>query len=513
VVLASLPMLYIAPIGIHVLDEPYQILNAFDYKNAPLAPLANYFGYVFGSSFGWEWINFRYLAYGLHKLAILIGCGYMWYKTRQYWPCLIITVALLLISSLYGCWQNMYGWDSWTLPPVVCSIVVLLEYLDSGRTWLIVLLGLISALAGLCRIPNFAIVVFICAILLCWKGPEYTMWRKIKLISIYLATTIIATLTLVALLYGSHYADYLHNNSISDHNLLRVLIPYGTSILELCFPVVLLAFCYWILIKANSGSRFVFVCACVITLIVLCSYCVFRAQTHFNGQLYLIGFVVGVILIIVHYKRSVAPILIAVILLGCIPFVGSNLGVIKFVTLPIIPVLYVLIRHDLRRTMIIFSAIYYVSLIVCSYNGIRYSTLQEEGTLRANYEVTTGLAKGLKTDEAKGRVMDAIASDACQYHTYTNIVLRNDTKYVYEYVLQSRNSYLRHQFDGGNDNDAKYVAWVEREINNGGDKVAIWRFGDCEGPSLMTDVLNRLCTKEKIAGAYTIYLKKIECHE
>jgi hypothetical protein len=47
----SLPSILVMHIGAYEFDEPYQILNALDYKNAPLAPLSNYLGYLYGSIF------------------------------------------------------------------------------------------------------------------------------------------------------------------------------------------------------------------------------------------------------------------------------------------------------------------------------------------------------------------------------------------------------------------------------------------------------------------------------
>jgi hypothetical protein len=132
--------------------------------------------------------------------------------------------------------------------------------------------------------------------------------------------------------------------------------------------------------------------------------------------------------------------------------------------------------------------------------------------------------------------MDEIASDQENYREYNKIVLRDNVKYIYEYILLARNEYIRHIFRGGDDNDAKYVAWVENEIKNGGDKVAIWRFGDSNDASLMTSTLDRLCTKVKVwsfgdyydpsllsnaldemrvdvTDRYTIYIKKTDRHE
>jgi hypothetical protein len=145
-------------------DEPYQIINGLDYRNTPLAPLSNLLGNLWGNLVGFEWIKFRYLAYGLNKLSILIGLIYMYSKTKDYWNTLIVGIILFLISTLFPVTQNLYGWDAWTLPLLMVLTVLVLEYIEKRNIWYIVLIGIISPVVGYCRIPNFVLIPFACFI-------------------------------------------------------------------------------------------------------------------------------------------------------------------------------------------------------------------------------------------------------------------------------------------------------------------------------------------------------------
>jgi hypothetical protein len=147
--------------------------------------------------------------------------------------------------------------------------------------------------------------------------------------------------------------------------------------------------------------------------------------------------------------------------------------------------------------------------------AVRITSFQDVGTLRAQYEFSDGLAKGMKTSPERGRAVEAVMSDIEPYRRggYQIIVLRYDAEYLYEYLLQLRNGYLRHSFNGADDNDAAYVAWTEGEIADGCDKVAVLRFGNCTEPSRMTDALDKLCTKVKATDYYTIYLKNTDSNE
>jgi branched-subunit amino acid transport protein len=516
-VLASLPSLYIAHIGAYLFDETYQILNSLDYKNTPIAPLSNYFGYLFGSTFGWEWIKFRYLAFGLHKIAILIGGYYMWHKTKQYWLSLSTTCAALLISSLFSFSQNLYGWDSWTLPLIVCSLIAIIEYIESRKDWLIVVLAILSTLAGLCRIPNFSIVVIISAILFYQGKNELQLKNKVKSTALYLGITIIAAITLITLLYGSPqmYLTYLKANSIESHGISKIIVAFTSGLFSFLHFPALIWCCYLAMNKAYQKNTYLYF---IVSIFALCAmyYVLLICHTDFgfiNVQDYLIGLNLILILAILFYNKKLSNVIIAIVLISCVPLIGSNTGIIKFVTLPLLPILYVFARKYITKSMRMFGVIYFLALMLYSYNGVRHSSFFDVGIIEAKYEIKADLAKQIKTTESKGKFIDEVYDNIKPYCNYHKIVLRRDFDYVYEYLLQSRNGYLRHRFNGADDNDADYVSWVKDEIANNGEKVAILRFGDSNEPSLMTDALNKLCTKIKVTDRYTIYLKNTDSHE
>jgi hypothetical protein len=501
-------------------DEAYQILGALDYKNAPFAPLSNFFGYLYGSLCGWELIKFRYLAYGLHKLSIFIACAYMWYKTKNYWSCLIVSTAIFIVSSIFQIAQNLYGWDAWCLPFVVCSIIAIIEYFNHNRNWIIVVLGILSAISGLCRIPNFVMVVVICAIVLYPWNDAMPFKARIKQVSLYLVVTICLTLVTIILLYGSPitYLAYIHANSIDDHGLSEMIASYIFSALDIVkYPALI--WCGFLAIKkAYAKSKILMYFTAIVVMSVLYYLCL---STHVNGSCfanvheYIIGLEMVILLSIYYYwGAQSSKYVIAIFLIGCIPFVGSNTGIMKFVALPMMPILYVFINKHLSKPMAVFGIAYFMAVMLYSYNGVRNTSFQDVGILEAKYEFTNGLVKGVKTSVERGTKIDDVMNSMRPYrHNYHIIVMRNKGQFIYEYLLQSRNGYLRHRFNGADDNDADYVAWINGEIANNGEKVAILRFGDSSEPSLMTDALDKLCAKVKVTDTYTIYTKNTERHE
>lgn len=87
------PFLFL-PFSLHWADEPYQMMNAMDYLNNPVAVLSSYFLYLCGDNFGWELLNLRIFESIISSITILISVLYYYVRTKK------------LISSLYmlgGC--------------------------------------------------------------------------------------------------------------------------------------------------------------------------------------------------------------------------------------------------------------------------------------------------------------------------------------------------------------------------------------------------------------------------
>jgi hypothetical protein len=164
--------------------------------------------------------------------------------------------------------------------------------------------------------------------------------------------------------------------------------------------------------------------------------------------------------------------------------------------------------------MVTLGAICFASVILYSYVIVRHNSFHDVGTIEANYEFSDGLAKGIRTSAGNGKEVDGIMNEMKPYSSgYNIIVMRKEPHYIYEYLLQSRNDYLRHRFSGVDDNNKDYATWLRSEIAKGGDKVAILRLGDCDESSLISETLNQLCAKTKITEKYTIYVKKQKIHE
>ena len=505
-----MPIPYLAKFGMLPFDEPYQILNGLDYRNTPLAPLSNLLGGIWGNMVGYEWIHYRYLAYCLYKLSILIAVGYMYFKTKDYLTTLIMTIILSLISTLFPVTQNLYGWDCWSLPFLVCMIILTMEYIAQKRTWQLIVMGVLSAIIGFCRIPNFAIIPFVCIVLTYTNFKELSRKEQIKAVGTYLGISIIASFTLLCLMYGApqSYLAYLHENSIDDHGLINIIKPLVTrTFMYLTYPAML--WCSFEILKKSYENRKCFLLASAFVVAALYYFLRCDHSIQFcTVQNYTIGFVMIGMLALLYYDKSryTKSILISLLLLGSVPFVGSNGGIIKFAALPIIPVLYIYMRPYVTRYIYIYSILCAVALVLYAPFGLKKNGFADIGIDESNYEFSEGLLVNLRTSNKRAEKLNTFIADVAPYRNYRKLILRPGAEYIYEYVFLSRNNYLRHRFNGVSNDDSSYVDWVEQELMRQDDAVAVLLFDD-NNPSLMSERLGKYCRKVKHTEKYSIYIK------
>lgn len=76
ILVALIPGIFLAPYGINFFDEPYQILNAYDWKNAVYSPLSAFLTHFWGCALDWRCLSFRYLHLILILMSVFISSIY-----------------------------------------------------------------------------------------------------------------------------------------------------------------------------------------------------------------------------------------------------------------------------------------------------------------------------------------------------------------------------------------------------------------------------------------------------
>lgn len=503
IAVAATPGLFIAHYGAQPFDEPYQILNALDYRNTAVAPLSNYLGCCFGSHFGFEWIKFRYLALAFYWVSILMACVYMWCKTHEYKLFLFFSSLLVLIAGLLRVCQVVYGWDTWTMPITVLTIILTFEYHDHKRLWMVSIFGILSATITMLRVPSLVIIPIFCIILYFCNEKGC----RLKPIALYITTTAIALTALIYALYDSpaQFLQYLFSTKIDEHSPKLFLWTYINGIARIVPLVSMLLMGYFLFIRARKK----WIIALAMTYVVA-YYMSYRATNFFSNVLDMELTVVAIMYGLAYYynpskhnhKKGYA-----FVLLSIVPLIGSNTGLYKFVLLPSIPILAIYLHKHVSVNVKHFGFIVLAGFLIYSRFGMRRFSYGDAGLVESTYEFKDGLAKGLKTTPLEGEYVDLVMSDMKPYASGKTLVLRRTNEYIFEYLLQSRNSYLRHRFEGVDYNDKDYINWVQNEIANSHETLTILYF---DKPSAMSNMLNKHCTKVMARDDYTIYQKLLD---
>jgi hypothetical protein len=340
---------------------------------------------------------------------------------------------------------------------------------------------------------------------------KVTYIEQIKLIALYLGVSILSSYILLLLMYGSFY-NYILSlkiNSIDDHGLVNLIKPLITRTLSFfCYPAML--WCSFELIDKTFNNKKRLATASIFIIAVLYYYLCCDHDIQFSlTQQYTIAFALIMMGACLYFNRTeeMKGRIIALFLLACVPFLGSNGGIIKFVALPIIPILYIYLRPYINKKMKLYGVLCSIALVAYASFGLPKNGFADVGITDSTYEFKDGLLVGLRTTPQKAESINAVIADMKPYEEYRKVILRKGANYVYEYLYMSRNAYNRHRFSGGDNNSPDYVKWIENEILKQNDNVVVLFFDDESKQSLMTTTLDSLCFKTKETPYYTIYTK------
>lgn len=533
IIIASLPAIFLAKYGIFVFDEPYSITTGIDYHEVPLAPLHGWLSSVYGGITGWQWLSFRYVVVFLNTLSIAIGAFYMLFHVRDFKTVLVVSFLCVLFGTLFRDLRSIYNWDCWGLPVIMLTIVLMLEYMKHRHSWMVVLMGVLSSVAGLMRLPNFSIVPIVILILLFLSGNKRISKRKRLIdVAIYIGSVVLCTVILLVALYGS-IADYwaaLINDSTGQHDIMRVL-SFHVNYPILLLPVIAMLWSgYHILtLSVNSrGGKWLSIIAALLLSYALWLY-LWNSCTSTSTQtmdVFVALAVLGLSGVIYrgrsHFYSGLSAMAIAIFLMGCVPFVGSNGGGVKFAGVAVIPIAIALFGGRLTRGLKLFIASVSLSLALYGYVAVKIGSFVDVGTHEATFCFEEGVMAGMKTSAEKGKSIVAIEKDFQPYMeagAYEPLVIWDETDYIWDYIFLKRNNYMGNNLrKSGCYDDEEYVKWTETQIDNSQKPIAVLfvkmlrlepgkKYGE---NSLMREMLMRRLQPVVTEDDYEIYVSSTD---
>lgn len=522
-IMAALPGFFSAPISINTFDEPYQIMNAYDFHNAVYSPLSGILGHWVGSIFGWEYLVFRRLLIVLLVVSIYIASQFALVNCSH--KRLILTFAFFctLFATVFKSDMNIYGWDHWSAVAVVVNMVLLLSILKRWNLNKIIWLGLVSGICVLLRLPNIAIVLFSVILLGLIGRRRFGGSRLALYLIIYCLVAGAASVLILCVSYGSisNYLLTFNDNPVGAHSLGRLLKPLSISVLSLLRYTAIMLLGYLVIWFACNRCKRLWIKALLISLMTICYFLLLiplRRNVLGNVIETPICFALsGLLLLFVRgYKnRQRREILYAltILLMGSVIIAGSNWGAFKFLAWPSIPLIVMGVARKWTKSIKWYSISVGISMFAYIFYGYFRPTFDDREYNKLTYKLNEGVFKGMYTNPSRGAQMDETLKAVKPYQKagYEIIPIRLKNEYLWEYMFMWRNGYQRHQFDNWDAyNDPAYVEWIldRMESDDGKRKLLLYIYDDKTPSNLMFETLSHNFIKVGSGSRFILFTKE-----
>jgi hypothetical protein len=263
--------------------------------------------------------------------------------------------------------------------------------------------------------------------------------------------------------------------------------------------------------KYLNNRKAAIISAILVLVVFYLSILAYNEKFYNNVFMYLIAYELILMLTIVSQSKNDEDnhkyIILSIAVLSCTTFLGSNTGVVKFISLPVIPILFIYITTHRTGVFITFSWLTMIALTLYFYNGYRHHSFGDVGSIEATCKMQSPLLRGIKTTAEKSYIANLVERDIKQYQGYNKLILRQGWDYIYEYMYLTRNGYLRHRFQDTDDNDETYVKYIQSEIKAEGKYVILYfKNKKTDESTLVERFLDDNYNKAIIRNEYTIYL-------
>jgi len=385
---------------------------------APATWLFAWAGHAWGTLFGWDFVTLRYFAVVWMLIIAIVGGLYFYSRSRLPRISIALTgVAMMMMAER----QPLFSWHYFTPLMLFLTIVCTLRSFERPKIWRFILLGIITGLTILARIPNVVILPLL-AVAICLRGVSMAqrrlMWQMLGIVTGVCVATILACVTLS---YGSPaaYWQALTAGLPSNHGM-RFLVTMIVQSFAQWSP-------YWTVIGFGA--------ACVmlghriirgrhVSLIISLATALYIGLTLygqvFDGYARLIQhYVNGLMFCAIFYtllktrKPGYLPErlqCVTLLLLMVVPVAGSNIGVVRCIGAQLYPVMAAIALPWLSRRVCLYG-----SLVIAAFIGhiglhALAASHEDAGALYATATVEHPRLTGVRTaPERAAEVRDIIS--------------------------------------------------------------------------------------------------------
>ncbi len=343
-------------------DELYEIMNGWDYRVAPMAPLSSAITQFLGSVVGFDYIYFKWYTWILNILAVSISgwwiCRLGCPVTRCLWY-VAFTLSALVVARFC---DLTYGWDTYTILFTVIALVSMLRYLRTPTVGYVIYSACWCALLALMRIPNFCVAG---AAIICIMVSNHSWRRRGIDCAVFIVVFLGVCWGILAALYGGvdAYFAALQSFMINDHDPHRIEMAFKWCIAPGLIYMACICSVDYLVNKINIhiAARRV-----RIVLVLLTAYSLFYVFRQMGamanyGLHMLTPAAVMLLTAMIFLRRPMSKercvAMLAIFLFSCVPFVGSNLGITKYLVFGALPILIYYAMPMLKGTRAVTAAI------------------------------------------------------------------------------------------------------------------------------------------------------------
>lgn len=506
------------------IDEPYQIMNSMDYKNSPLAPLTAILDHFTNSLCGYDYLKMKYVAFGYNVLAVFAGCLYFYTHTKKLDITVLICSTLILICNIVDLY-TWIGWDRQTSLFLTMTLVSFLYYLEEKKLWLLVITAIFSFITSLSRIPSIAIIPIISFFIIFQKDLPRT--KRFFHFAIYGVISIICILLFIIISYNSlgNYLQSISNNIIHNHDINHLIYHYYIQFINICITMSLILSVYVCISRFNK-NKYLIVLFSIFAVYIITYYAKAQQYFLFPTETFIIPSIfIFFCFIIYHYNKktdyNTLYYFFFIFLCSIVPILGSNMGIRKFLALPLTPILIYFAIPFIRKPFIITSIIIISSTLLLFEYQPKFPQhyFHSEVIKNQTYKFTFSPLNGVYVNPYWGEKVSEIVSDIDKLNTKNSEVIVLGTyidRFLFEWIYDCRNDYLKHDYKNSYKfDDDNYVLFASNLIHKKCENITvIYLFNqytwECNKPyeSKMSQMLESQMDLAVKKDKYAIFISK-----
>lgn len=443
-------------IGINYSDEPYQIFNALDFRNAPATYLNGMISTLWASVSGHNLLSMRVLMVLAGEAGVLLGGVYIYRRTGCLHFAALVTGVVSLLCNSY----HIYCWGVMSNLSLLVLFYFMMWTVGRPRLYKYILAGVLTAVSALMRLPNAAGIVAVMLVLLIDGVLTHRLRRAAAGCCLAAAASVVCYMGVMLAAFGSveGFREALTTSLVTNHNVaLLVGSIFNTGMASSPLWCVMAAgaamiYCadrFW------AGRRALVAASAIFALYLLLRLAptVFEAYNTTLRNMENGLFVTGLAWLTVMARRTSDRRLylaaVATLIFSVLPMAGSNVGFIKMISCSMLPVLAARAFPLCNRRVVAYTATV-AAVFVVIYLPVKlfFSVYEDNGLRLARMELPHPLLRGVYTSHYR-------ADDIATLLRYTRVsdgerlVVEADapTFYLGYYLHGSIPAYIKNEWE------------------------------------------------------------------